>query len=900
MSRYQSRFSPMTASADRLEAALADRYRIERELGQGGMATVYLAQDLKHDRKVALKVLKPELAAVLGAERFVVEIKTTASLQHPHILPLFDSGRTGGQADGRSDEFLYYVMPYVEGETLRNQLDRETQLGIEEAVRITTEVADALDYAHRHGVIHRDIKPENILLHDGRSMVADFGIALAVSAAAGGRMTETGLSLGTPHYMSPEQATADKDLTNRSDIYSLASVLYEMLTGSPPHTGASAQQIIMKIVTEEAAPVTRVRKSVPPNIAAAVAKALEKLPADRFATAAQFAEALTHRGFSTAARVPGQAGAEARIARLPARLTALVPWVLVAALAATSLWLARGRGETDSAMRFAVDLDSAQGFPGTSPVLMTPDGRTVIVTAVVGRRNVLLARPLDRLEATVIPGSEGAERAFLSFDGRWVGFAARGKLMKLPVEGGTPVALADSRWGGGTWGRDGTIIYTQTYQTGLWRVSAAGGEARAVTTPDSSSGELAHWWPQLLPDGRHVVFTAFRTPTDRATIEVLDLKSGTRRVLVQGGVMGRYVASGHVVFARDRALLAVPFDLRRLAVTGPSVVVVDDVAMEYSDGFAAYDVSPSGTLVVLPSDASGTRFQVVEVDRRGVERPILEEPDRYADPRFAPDGRRLAVVVTPARGASDVWVVDPARGSRTRVTAEPASDFGAFWTPDGRDLVYMSERPLFELFRRAADGSRAPEQILGGGHDRILGSVSADGRLAAFALSVSTGTELWTVSLQGPPAPRKYLANGFNLGHPSLSPDGRWMAYDADESGRVEAYLQSFPDPTGARRQVSSGGGSQPVWTRDGRELVFQRGDSMMAVTVEPASGAVGTPVLLFAGPYESSADWTQTRSYDVRPDGGRFVLLKWPASVARRRVVVATHWFDELRARVP
>src|SRR5512147_659052 len=277
------------AATERLTVALAGRYRIERELGAGGMATVYLAEDLKHDREVAIKVLKPELAAVLGAERFVVEIKTTAALQHPHILPLFDSG----SADG----FLYYVMPYIRGETLRDKLNRETQLGVDEAVRIAREVADALDYAHRHGVIHRDIKPENILLHDGRPMVADFGIALAVSAAAGGRITETGLSLGTPHYMSPEQATAEKEISGRSDIYSLASVLYEMLTGQPPHLGGSAQQIIMKIIAEPVPAVTSLRKSVPPNVAAAVAKALEKLPADRFETAKALGDALADPGF---------------------------------------------------------------------------------------------------------------------------------------------------------------------------------------------------------------------------------------------------------------------------------------------------------------------------------------------------------------------------------------------------------------------------------------------------------------------------------------------------------------------------------------------------------------------------------------------------------------------------
>ncbi len=280
--------------AKRLAAALGRSYRLERELGQGGMATVYLAEDLKHKRHVALKVLKPELAAVLGAERFVQEITTTAALQHPHILPLFDSGT----ADG----FLYYVMPFIDGETLRGRLSRETQLGIEQSVQIARDVASALHYAHEHGVIHRDIKPENILLHDGRPMVADFGIALALSAAAGGRMTETGLSLGTPHYMSPEQATAEKEISARSDVYSLGSVLYEMLTGEPPHMGNSAQQIIMKIITEDAAPVTRLRKSVPPNVAAAVAKSLAKLPADRFESAKAFADALANPAFRTDGR----------------------------------------------------------------------------------------------------------------------------------------------------------------------------------------------------------------------------------------------------------------------------------------------------------------------------------------------------------------------------------------------------------------------------------------------------------------------------------------------------------------------------------------------------------------------------------------------------------------------
>jgi serine/threonine-protein kinase len=293
---------------DRLTPALADRYRIDRELGQGGMATVYLAADLRHDRRVAIKVLRPELAAVVGAERFLSEIRTTANLQHPHILPLFDSG----QADG----FLYYVMPYMAGETLRDRLDREKQLPVDEAISIARKVGSALDYAHRNGVIHRDIKPANILLEDGEPQVADFGIALAVQNAGGGRLTETGLSLGTPYYMSPEQATGDRNPDARSDLYSLGCVAFEMLAGERPFTGTSAQSVLARILTEDAPTVTRIRKTVPPNVASAVARATQRLPADRFATIGEFSAALADPGYrwGDLAGAPGGPGPGGRAA----------------------------------------------------------------------------------------------------------------------------------------------------------------------------------------------------------------------------------------------------------------------------------------------------------------------------------------------------------------------------------------------------------------------------------------------------------------------------------------------------------------------------------------------------------------------------------------------------------
>lgn len=425
----------MSDSNPRLEAALADRYRIESKLGEGGMATVYLAQDLKHERLVALKVLKPELAAVLGGERFLTEIKTTASLQHPHILPLFESGQ--------ADSFLYYVMPYIEGESLRGRIDRERQLSVGDALRIASAVADALDYAHRHDIIHRDIKPENILLHEGNPVVADFGIALAVSAAGGGRMTETGLSLGTPHYMSPEQASAERDLSAKSDVYSLACVLYEMLAGAPPHVGPTPQSILMRILTEDPRSVTEVRKSVPPHVAAALARGLEKLPADRFETAAEFRDALADEGFTYQAKpAPAQTAqmASATAGREPSkgfdwRLAGALGLAAVMTVAAFS-----GRGTPEAAVLPPTRLPLMTGSPALLPidrVIVSPDGLRFAYSGGVGGTFSLYVRGSDAETFQQIPGTDGGAFPTFSPDGEWIAYATRsGEILKVSVSGG--------------------------------------------------------------------------------------------------------------------------------------------------------------------------------------------------------------------------------------------------------------------------------------------------------------------------------------------------------------------------------------------------------------------------------------------------------------------------------
>jgi len=587
----------LPSQTDRLNTALAGRYRIERHLGEGGMASVYLCEDLRHKRKVALKLLKPELAAVLGADRFVQEITTTASLQHPHILPLFDSGT----ADG----FLFYVMPLVEGETLREKLNRETQLGVDEAVRIAREVLDALQYAHEHGIVHRDVKPENILLHGGHAMVADFGIALAVSAAAGGRMTETGLSLGTPFYMSPEQATAEKEITARSDVYSLGSVLYEMLTGNPPFTGAAAQQIIMKIITEPAETVTKYRKSVPQNIAAAVAKSLEKLPADRFESAKAFSEALGNQAFRTLTETGAWAPAAGS-----RRQQALVPAVALGALALGFILANAWRpAQRRNAGRFVLSAPPSAPLNATAnaiDVAISPDGK--LVAWVAGPSRGLYVRAVDSLNGTMLAGSDGAASPAFSQDGKSIAFYSDGQLRKVPARGGpidrfTAVTLLS----GISWGTNDTIVVGR-FNDNLLAVPAGGGTAIELTRTDTTAGKArgAHRFPEVLPGNRGVVFTTQDAGSGTFHLAVLDRKTGRERTLDQIGSSPRWSPTGHVIYSAQDALWALPFDPVRLEATGAPVLVLAGVAAKAS-GSATFDIARDDGSLVFSTANVGAR-----------------------------------------------------------------------------------------------------------------------------------------------------------------------------------------------------------------------------------------------------------------------------------------------------
>ena len=882
------------ADVERLKAALADRYRIERELGAGGMATVFLAQDLKHDRHVALKVLKPELAAVLGAERFVVEIKTTASLQHPHILPLFDSG----SADG----FLFYVMPFIDGETLRGKLDRETQFGVDEAVRIACDVASALHYAHEHGVIHRDIKPENILLHDGRPMVADFGIALALSAAAGGRLTETGLSLGTPHYMSPEQATAEKEITARSDVYSLGSVLYEMLAGEPPHTGASAQAIIMKIVTDTARPLTQLRKSVPPNVAAAVAKAVEKLPADRFATAKEFAEALTNPSFTIAGTAAGGAFAMSPAAHRKER-AALPLAVALAAVIVVAVWGWLRSSPPPAVARLAIALPDSAGLQQQPGALFSlSDAGTTLVYVGPGEGDVdLFVRPLDALAATRIPASGGADSPFLAPDGSAVAFY-RGNppaLYSVSLRGGPRQTLAaDSTTAlGGDSGPDGKVYFVR--YGGLRRVPAGGGEIEQVTQVDSAADERRHAWPDALPNGRGVLFTILRTSDEVHDIAVVDLRTHRTTVLFRG-VYARYAPTGHIIYANaEGGLFAIAFDEGKLTTSGAPIPLVSGITRG-DNGVARFALSATGTLLYGTGLGDGNH-RLEWVDRQGREQLVdTTFTGVFGELALSPDGRRLAIARY--EGVPSIWTKELDAGPVSKLTLQ-GSTWGPAWMPDGRSVSFTSQGRSGpqELQVRRADGSTNPEPLLTAARNIEYGFVSRDGQWIVYVTNVTgspTGRDLFARRLSGDTSTIALAATNAQEISPRLSPDSRWLAFASNESGQIEIYVSPFPNTSTSRTVVSLNGGSEPLWSRDGRELFYTgAANSLTAARVEltPTFRVISRTPLFDRGPYNRES--IGAPFYDVAPDGKRFIMTRVRGE-STERLVVVLNWFQELAAR--
>jgi serine/threonine-protein kinase len=906
------------AGSGHIAQAIADKYRIERELGAGGMATVYLAEDVRHQRKVALKVLHPELAAVLGNERFLAEIRTTATLQHPNILPLFDSGTVDG--------VVYYVMPHVAGETLRDRLDREGQLAVDAAVKIATAVADALEYAHRQGVVHRDIKPGNILLKDGHALVADFGIALAATNAGGSRLTQTGLSLGTPQYMSPEQAGADRRPDNRSDIYSLGAVCYEMLVGEPPFSAPTTHGVLAKLFTEEPRPVSSLRKAVPPAVEAAVHRALEKLPADRWGSAAEFAAALAQPDSRAVARP-----ATRRTGRYSTAAIAVIAAIVLAAFAAgvfagRAVWPSGARsGATVANVRhWAVPLpDSARFSPTTDEsaaprlgVSISPDAAHIAYVGVRGSTTALyLVHPASGT-STALDGTDRAHLPAFSPDGRWLAFVADGELRKVSVTDGAVVRLAQLEAPIGLfWLSDDELLVSRS-AIGPGRVSSTGGRVEPL---GEHFGAVSVVHTQLLPDGKELLgTTAFG---DLATIS---RATGALRLITTGDATGadrggfgralrgnnpHYLSTGYLVYASGSSLMAVPFDPKRGRATGKPTPVVTDIRSEGGPGEAQFALSDEGTLVYVPG-LDGSFGSLVWSNQQGTLGDTLLLPRSHLLwLRLSRDDRKLAIVERLPNSTAETRIVDlTRRGVEERLRV--AGEFGvtswsanARWllgyhVPDtalGRACCFVGAQLDPGSLELRPSTVRAPYEIdieFDESPDGMLRCADAMPGGAASEIQVQQGILLRRVDGAGV---HRVLREGY-AGDCKFSPDGKWVAFTSREGLFVtRATLDSA-----SIVKVVPGASAQARWTADGRRILYRNGRRLFAVDVQIRGESVESAEPRFLFQHDGLATtWDILGTgWDVARDG-RVLLWQPPAQAPSRQLNVITHLPALVAARV-
>ncbi len=858
------------------------------------MATVYLAHDIKHDRDVAVKVLHPDLGAALGGERFLTEIRTTARLQHPHILPLLDSG----EADG----LLYYVMPLVTGETLRARLDREKQLPLDDAILIAGEVADALGYAHGLGVIHRDIKPENILLQGGHALVADFGIALAVQSAGGQRMTQTGLSLGTPQYMSPEQAMGERTIDARSDIYSLAAVTYEMLIGEAPFTGPTVQAIVARVMSEDPRPLMTQRKSVPDYVDYAILRGLDKLPADRWATANEFAEALKGKTGSISARTGGtrmtavrsRTGAGGRL-RDP-----LVIALAAIALASTAVaaWKFRPPPpRPENVVRFAIPAteSSHSSSLGLSTLSISPDGQNLVYIAKgENGREQLMIRNIGDITARPLPGTDNAANPFFSPDGKSVAFIRGNQVFKLAIDGGRAQLLgtAPGTFNGASWSATGKIVVSGN--VGLFAIPEGGGEFRRFSQPDHTQNEQYQDGPLVLDEGKSVVYSSWsRSAINDAKLAITSLETGKSTVLNVLGVYPLGLIDDVLVYVNaSGVIMGVKIDVAKRRILGEPVQLVTDVAVNNVSGLARASLSRNGTLFY---QSKSQLSKLVIAGRSGAPRILIDDAAEYSFPRLSPDGKRVALTLgSPDR--RDVWLYELSSGTMTRLTMDGKANDRPEWSPDGKYVLYRSDRDnQTEIWRRPMDLSGPSTQLLAGPRLSIFEAVmSPDALYLAYQVDTS-GADLYYRAMSGDTIPKPIATSATGVETmPRISPDGRWIAFTTDESGTGELVVQPFPGP-GGRVQVSAGGGTEPIWSRDGKHL-FYRSDSkfMSARVAAGATFAVAGRDTVFVDDYVYAAN--PHPNYDVLPDGEHFLFLK---AASEGNMIVAANWGSIIHERM-
>ncbi len=863
-------------------------YEVISLIGAGGMGEVYRARDTRLGRDVAIKTLPAGLADPERLRRFEIEARAASQLSHPNIVSIYDIGTTNGQS--------YIVSELLDGENLRERLSRGP-IAPRKAVETGVAIADALAAAHARGIVHRDLKPENVFLQrDGRPKILDFGIAKLTTAesanpgaaATVSALTDAGVAVGTLGYMSPEQVRGEL-VDHRTDIFAFGAVLHEMIAGTPAFRRDS------RIAT-----VNALLESDPPELADTVAPALrriiqrcvEKTPDLRFQSARDLAfalDALSDRYSGTTAT-----RAARRPARIDWRLVAIA--ALLAALVGTVTWIVRSPAPPPAQVRRFL-ISPPLGATVTD-IAVSPDGRHLVMAADPGPGAPnwrLYLRSFDNLEARQLPGTQGANQPFFSPDGAWVGFGAQGKLKKVALAGGSPIAIADVRaMLGASWGPNGEIVVAQREQ-GLSVVSAEGGALRPLTTPDKSAGEIDHHAPSVLADGTAVIFT-IHAGTEIFRVAMRSLTTGVQRTVVTNGFDGRVVASGHILYARGDSLYAAPFDSTRAGVAGEPVVVVEGMRTIVGDGAAIFDVAHDGTLVYQPA-APAEQRSLVWIDRQGKAETIPTPRRAFESPSLSPDGKRLAIEV--AEGPrSDVWIFEFATGSFSRFTST-GLDGMPLWSSDGQRLAYAARRDEERhIMWQPLDASAAPESLVRSRNRLWPSAWTPDGKGLVFVEDPPTSlSDIKLLNLDDRTV-SPLVAGPDAEGLPSLSPDGRWMVYTRFDT---RPHVMVRPFSGGAAREITPDGGSAPRWLANGREIVSRTLTAFRSVRIQTTPEfSISQPEVLFPRAFNDLDLWWP-HAYDVAPDGSRFLFIEnEPTKIVPLGVSVVEHFFSELRRRAP
>ena len=907
-----------------LSGRLIGPYEVLEPIGSGGMGEVYRARDLKLDRDVALKFLPAPLRSDSDRlSRFAREARSLAALNHPNIGAIYGFEET--------EDVKALALEFVEGPTLADRIARGP-IPIDEALAIGRQIADALESAHERGIVHRDLKPANIKVRpDDTVKVLDFGLAKALEpvVSVGGQpttsptltspaLTQMGVLLGTAAYMSPEQAKG-RQADKRSDLWAFGCVMHEMLTGKRAFAGEDVSDTLAAVLRGEP-DWTAWPSNTPTPIRRLLRRCLEKDHKSRLDSALVARLEIDEALANPIERSPTMRRAEYRRERLAWAL------VVVTGIAAYAAWTARPASSPPTSLaRFTIPLPTGDHFSnfGVHVVALSTDGSRLVYVA----NERLYMRRMDQLDAAPVRGAAGTGAAaprnpLFSPDGQWIGFWQEGQLKKVSVDGGAPIVLcaAENPWGA-SWTTDNTILYGQNQEGfglgGIWRVSGNGGKPERLVTVEA---DLIADGPQLLPGGRAVLFTLTRkNDRDAAQIVVQSLGTQSRRIVVDRGAAAHYVATGHLVYALGGTVLAAPFDVKTLAVTGGALPLVEDVAQVSVT--AHFAISSQGALAYVPRDGigAGARQQqrtLAWIDRQGREDPIKAPPRAYIYPRLSPDGTRVALEIR--EPPSDIWIWDLAHETLRRLTFEPTFDQNPVWTADGRGVIFGSSAtggPASprSLFRRAADGTGVAEQLTRGTVAQFASAVTPDGSALIFReatpsprLGAPPGTDLLLLPLTGEQRPRPLVQTPFDELNAEISPDGRWLAYQSNESGRHEIFVRPFPNVEAGKWQVSTNGGSQPLWARSGRELFYVSMGELMRVPLKIGSIIeAGMSTKLFGGPYlvGPPPGGGLGRMYDVSPDGQRFLVIKdrqGGDDDARPRIILVQNWLDELKRRVP